>query len=107
MTVRAIMTKRLEQIKAIDELNGCIDTKNAVMLAVLGLHETLELMVPRVNDHNYHVEIINDAAHFCFSDDYKWSIKQMLEQRQSNTILEANHILDILNWQGAVVKYVD
>ena len=72
--------------------NGYVDIKNAVMLAVLGLYETLELFKSS-NDKKYWVE----DHHLCFSNDldspyqevYKWYIP---------AILKNEGVLNILGW---------
>ena len=84
-----------------DDINSYVDQKNSLMLAILGLHETLDLFASGT-ENKYWVDfnILGDAQ-FCFyncGDLYKWPIKQLLEN---------DGVLSILSWCGGVLDYVD
>lgn len=84
-----------------NDINGYVDQKNSLMLAVLGLHETLKLFRPRMNQ-DFWIEFNSlGEAQFCFYDGidiYRWSIVRMLEH---------DIVLDILGWGNGVLDYVD
>lgn len=84
-----------------DDINSYVDLKYALMLAVLGLYETLEQFEPKVNC-KYWVE----DHHLCFDngianpykETYHWHIPSMLR---------TDGVLSILKWGGGVIEYVD
>lgn len=83
-----------------DDANSYVDTKNAIMLSVLGLYETVELMTSRgSNKTQYQIKVIDNEPCFCF-DDFSWPLAVLL----STTPM---HILDILTWNDGVMNYVD
>ncbi len=90
-----------------DDDNSYVDTKNAIMLAVLGLYETVELMTLRGNNKTkYQVRVIDNEQCFCF-DEFTWPLFFLLSTPPAAYRPTRSHVMDILAWHDGVLDYVN